>query len=97
MMAATLPTRPSDNRTLIPWGWDTEPVRISCTVPRVSFPLRWSLFWMISTVIPCRMFARCREELSGVMITHCRENGYVFPRLFRGTDHDERPERATGC
>ena len=56
---ATLPTWPSFRRTLIPWGWNRECVRISCTTPRVVFPLRWSSFWIISTVHPTWMHDRC--------------------------------------
>ena len=37
---ATRPTVPSTSRTLIPWGWDAEFVRMADTTPRVVFPLR---------------------------------------------------------
>ena len=57
-ITATLPTHPSSSRTLIPWGCVAEPVRISCTLPLVSFPLCWSFFWMISTVRPIRIASR---------------------------------------
>lgn len=50
--SATLPTLPSSSRTLIPWGWDRERVRISLTVPRVLFPVRWSSFRTMSTLNP---------------------------------------------
>ena len=35
----TLPTWPSAKRTLMPRGWNSELVKISATVPRVSFPV----------------------------------------------------------
>jgi hypothetical protein len=90
MIAATLPTRPSDSLTLMPCGWNAELVRSSCTVPRVRFPLRWSPFWMISTVSPGRMFARCRAEVSGVMITYRSGRERIFSVILR---HDY----AAGC
>jgi hypothetical protein len=68
--AATLPTRPPFRRTFIPCGWESEWVRISCTIPRVFFPLRWSSFLIISTVRPTRTDPRCCPFLPGSMI--CR-------------------------
>ena len=64
MISATRPTRPSVSRTLIPWGWNAEQVRISLTIPRVRLPLRWSVFWIMSTVRPARTSARCCDFLS---------------------------------
>ena len=34
----TRPTSPVSRRTLIPWGWVGDLVRMSCTTPRVSCP-----------------------------------------------------------
>ena len=51
-MTWTLPTWPSVNRTFIPCGWLLEFVKMSFTVPLVSFPLRWSAFSTMSTEVP---------------------------------------------
>lgn len=58
MTAWTRPTWPVCNRTLMPCGWLGEFVRIVFTTPRVSFPVRWSNFWTMSTVSPRWIFLR---------------------------------------
>jgi len=40
----TRPTAPLSRRTLMPWGWVGDFVRISFTIPSVSLPDRWSCF-----------------------------------------------------
>ena len=54
MISTTLPTVPSFSLTLMPWGWVAEFVRISATMPRVLFPVRWSCFRTTPTVMPTR-------------------------------------------
>lgn len=54
-MIFTLPTRPLVNLTFIPWGWVADFVRISRTMPSVSFPLLWSCFSTMETVKPARI------------------------------------------
>ena len=54
----TLPTWPLAKRTLIPWGWVGELVRISLTIPSVSFPVPWSAFNTIKTRKPGFMLLR---------------------------------------
>jgi len=51
-ISLTRPTVPSCKRTLMPWGCMEDFVRISKTVPSVSFPVRWSCFWKIFTCVP---------------------------------------------
>ncbi len=48
----TRPTSPLSNRTLIPYRCAGEFVKISFTVPSVSFPVRWSIFNTIDTRNP---------------------------------------------
>jgi len=48
----TLPTWPLSKRTLIPWGWTGDLVRISLTIPSVNFPDLWSIFNTIETRKP---------------------------------------------
>ena len=48
----TRPTSPVSRRTLIPCGWAAELVRMSLTIPSVSFPVRWSFFITIETRSP---------------------------------------------
>ena len=48
----TLPIFPLSNSTLIPWGWTWLEVRILFTLPSVNFPVRWSCFWTIWTIMP---------------------------------------------
>ena len=60
----TRPTRPSSSITLIPCGWAGLLVKIRPTTPRVSFPVGWSAFCTISTVIPgLRSALRCPSKL----------------------------------
>lgn len=61
----TLPTCPSERRTLIPCGWYEEFVSISLTFPSVSFPLLWSFFSTILTKIPGVILLLC---LASVMV-----------------------------
>lgn len=48
----TRPTSPLSRRTLIPCGWAGVFVRMSLTIPSVSFPVRWSFFNTIETRSP---------------------------------------------
>jgi len=59
IIICTLPTCPSCNLTLIPWGWNEVVVRTSFTMPLTTFPLRWSAFVTISTLIPGKIADRC--------------------------------------
>jgi hypothetical protein len=57
-IAFTRPISPLSRRTLIPWGWVDEFVRISATIPSVSFPVCWSCFNTIETRNPGLISAR---------------------------------------
>jgi hypothetical protein len=48
----TRPTTPDANCTLIPCGCMADLVRILCTTPLVSLPVRWSCFCTTSTSLP---------------------------------------------
>ena len=54
----TLPISPLSKRTLIPWGWVGDFVRMSFTIPSVNFPDRWFFFNTIRTDWPGFIFTR---------------------------------------
>ena len=58
MSSFTRPTMPLSRRTLIPWGWVADFVRISLTTPSVSIPDLWSCFWTTFTCDPGLISAR---------------------------------------
>ena len=72
------PTMPLCRRTLMPWGWVADRVRISLTMPSVSLPERWSCFWMTLTRAPAlisdRLFPFMRIRQKSIHPIHQKMN-----------------------
>src|SRR5690606_14745785 len=78
----TRPTEQLVSRTLIPWGWLSERVRSSWTMPRVSRPERWSCLRTILTSCPGRTSDRLVPSMVCLICEHAAN-----PRQRRRRDH----------
>ena len=74
MISLTRPTSPPSRRTLIPWWWTGELVRMSFTIPFVSVPDRWSFFKTMYTCDPGCICSRLVPSicLSSLFSRHLR-------------------------
>ncbi len=81
------PIFPFSNSTLIPWGWKLLEVRILLTIPSVNFPVRWSCFCIIWTIIPMLTLSLVAFNEYGwfsylISIPHYYNNYYRFHFYF---------------
>jgi len=90
----TRPTIPLSRRTLMPWGWVGDFVRMSLTTPSVSLPVRWSSFVTTRTDKPgliSALFSPCIfspiHTTSQVQQKHC---------FYRHLSISVHPEQCTG-
>lgn len=67
-ISLTRPTSPLSRRTLIPWGWVCDLVRISLTAPLVNFPVRWSFFNTIRTWRPGDIFTQFASFMTLILL-----------------------------